>query len=191
MKIKDAAKSLLEPKTSGIHCLVIYRDLNTCREFYSYYIHKIIDKEDEIVQIAPFYETEDSVRYTLTHSHHYNRVRYLDKVEKGDKKSLIILDSLEMYLSQPDTKDKYEAIQELVKSAKRLGKKGASILGDSGAFFFKKKIQQLTEYELSLPTHFEFDVKGICLYHQKDFAVLSKDIQQKLVNHHEKAIKIQ
>lgn len=190
MKTKDAAKSLLESKATGIHCLVIYRDLNTYREFYSYYIHGILDKKDEIVQIAPFYETEDSVRYTLTHSHHHNRMKDLDKVERGDKKSLIIIDSLRKYFSHYDTKDEYKDIQEFVKAAKRLGKSGASILGDSGAFFFKKKIQQLTEFELSLPTHFEFDVKGICLYHKKDFAALTKDVRQKLINHHEKSIKI-
>jgi hypothetical protein len=114
----------------------------------------------------------------------------LDKVERGDKKSLIIIDSLRKYFSHYDTKDEYKDIQEFVKAAKRLGKSGASILGDSGAFFFKKKIQQLTEFELSLPTHFAFDVKGICLYHKKDFAVLPKDIRQKLINHHEKTIKI-
>ena len=50
----------------------------------------------------------------------------------------------------------YENIQDLVKSAKKLGLKRATILGDSGAFFYKKKIPQLIEYELSLPTHFEF-----------------------------------
>jgi hypothetical protein len=187
MESKNAAKSLLKLESTGIHCLVIYRDLNTCREFYSFYIQKIIDNEDEIVQIAPFYETEESVRYTLTHSHH-NRARNLNKIEKVNKKSLIILDSLEKYLSQYDTKDEYEAIQQLVKYAKRLGKKRVSILGDSGAFFFKKKVQQLIEYELSLPTHFEYDVKGICLYHQKDFDILPEKARQKLVNHHEKAI---
>jgi hypothetical protein len=189
MESKDAAKNLLKPESTGIHCLVIYHDLNTCREFYSFYIQKIIDNDDEIVQIAPFYETGDSVRYALTHRHH-NRASDLNKIEKGNKKSLIILDSLEKYLPQSDTKDEYEAIQQLVRSANRLGKKRVSILGDSGAFFFKKKVPQLIEYELSLPTHFEFNVKGICLYHQKDFAMLPEQVRQKLVNHHEKAIKI-
>ena len=189
MESKDAAKNLLESESTGIHCLIIYPDLNICRDFYSFYIQKIIENEDEIVQIAPFYETEDSVRYILAHRHH-NRAKDLNKVEKGNKKSLIILDSLEKYFSQYDTKDEYEAIQQLVKSANRLGKKRVSILGDSGAFFFKKKVQQLIEYELSLPTHFEYDVKGICLYHQNDFAMLPEEIRQKLVNHHEKAIKI-
>lgn len=187
MESKDAAKNLLESESNGIHCLVIYHDLNTFREFYSFYIQKIIDTEDEIVQIAPFYETGDSVRNTLAH-HHHTRARDLSKIEKDNNKSLIIIDSLEKYFSQSDTKDEYESIQQLIKSAKRLGKKRVSILGDCGAFFFKKKVPQLIEYELSLPTHFEYDVKGICLYHQKDFVMLPEEVRQKLVNHHEKAI---
>jgi hypothetical protein len=189
MDAKEAAKGLLEPETTGIHCLVVYHDLNTCREFYSYYIQKIIDKEDEIVQIAPFYETRDSVKYELTHRHQ-NKGMNSNKIEKDDEKGLIILDSLEKYFSQTDIKNEYESIQHLVQSAKKIGRKRTSILGDCGAFFFRKKIPQLIEYELSLPTHFEYDVKGICLYHQKDFATLPREVRQKLANHHEMAIKI-
>ena len=189
MEIKEAAESLLRPEANGIHCLLIYHDLNTCREFYSYYLHESIDKNDEIIQIAPFYETEDSVRYTLTHSQH-NRIMDLDGLEKGNYKRLAIIDSLEKYLSPSNAMYDYENIQDLVKSAKKLGLKRATILGDSGAFFYKKKIPQLIEYELSLPTHFEFDMKGICLYHQKDFDTLPNDKKQKLVNHHELAIRI-
>lgn len=189
MEIKEAANSLLGPEANGIHCLVIYHDLNTCREFYSYYMKETIDRNDEVVQIAPFYETEDSVRYTLTHR---QKIKMMDLVslEKGGNKKLVIIDSLEKYLSPSNAVYDYENIQELVKSAKKLGMKRATILGDSGAFFYKKKIPKLIEYELSLPTHFEFDIKGICLYHQKDFDTLPNEKKQKLVNHHEKVIKI-
>jgi len=189
MEIKEAAKCLLGAEANGIHCLVIYHDLNTCREFYSYYMKETIDQNDEILQIAPFYETEESVRYTLTHRQNI-RMMDLDRLEKGGNKKLVIIDSLEKYLSPNNAVYDYENIQELVKSAKKLGMKRATILGDSGAFFYKKKIPQLMEYELSLPTHFEFDIKGICLYHQKDFDTLPNEKKQKLVNHHEKVIKI-
>jgi hypothetical protein len=33
-------------------------------------------------------------------------------------------------------------------------------------------------------------MKGFCLYHQKDFDKFSDDQQQKLIEHHGKAIKI-
>lgn len=189
MEIKDAVKSLLGPEANGIHCLVIYDDLNACRDFYSYYMRETIDRNDEIVQIAPFYETEDSVRYTLTHRQRITMMD-LDRLEKDGNKKLAIIDSLERYLSPGNAVHDYENIQELVKSAKKLGMKRATILGDSGAFFYKKKIAKLIEYELSLPTHFEFDIKGICLYHHKDFDTLPDENKQKLVNHHEKVIKI-
>ena len=46
----------------GIHTLVIYQDLVILREFYSYYIKKRIEERNEVIQVAPFYETENSVR---------------------------------------------------------------------------------------------------------------------------------
>lgn len=189
MDIKEAVESLLRPEANGIHCLLIYNDLNACREFYSYYFKESLYRNNEIVQISPFYETEDSVRYTIT-QRQLKETMDLGRLEKGDNKRLIIIDSLEKYLSSSDVTHDYENIQHLVKSAKKLGMRRATIMGDSGAFFYKKKIQKLIEYELSLPTHFEFDTKGICLYHQKDFDTLPNDKRQKLINHHEMTIKI-
>ncbi|WP_458745966.1 hypothetical protein [Candidatus Nitrosocosmicus sp. T] len=46
----------------GIHSLVVYEDLAILREFYSQYIKKGIEERNEVIQVAPFYETEDSVR---------------------------------------------------------------------------------------------------------------------------------
>lgn len=60
MGAEHAAKTISE-SNYGIHCLLIYSDLTILRKFYSSYIStQILDKE-EVVQILPFYETEDSV----------------------------------------------------------------------------------------------------------------------------------
>ena len=50
----------------GAHYMLIYPDLTTLREFYSCYIHKQIEENNEIVIINPFYETADSVRQVLS-----------------------------------------------------------------------------------------------------------------------------
>ena len=69
-------------------------------------------------------------------------------------------------------------------------RKKVSILGEMGVFFFKNQIQSLIDYEFSLPTEFDTNLKGICLYHQKDFDRLSTNQKEELINHHKIAIKI-
>jgi hypothetical protein len=54
------------------------------------------------------------------------------------------------------------------------------------AFIYK----DLFEYELSLPTKYDVQMKGFCLYHQKDFDKFSDEQKQKLIEHHGKALKI-
>lgn len=80
----------------GLHCVIIYDDLMTLREFYSYYIQKQIEERKEMVLINPFYETTDSVRETLGTGYKSIDVRtYEDK-----EKRLVIGDSLKKYLGQ-------------------------------------------------------------------------------------------
>jgi myo-inositol catabolism protein IolC len=43
---------------------------------------------------------------------------------------------------------------------------------------------------LLLPTKYDAQMKGFCLYHQKDFDNLSEEQQQKLIEHHGKALEI-
>ena len=107
---------------------------------------------------------------------------------------MIIVDSLEKYLDKSsnafDIESLLKANQELVTYASLLNKKGVSFLGDSGAFLFKNQIHNLVEYESSLPKEFDIDLKGICLYHQKDFDRLSKDQKELVTKHHKMVIKI-
>ena len=55
----------------NMDCIVylIYRDLTLLREFYSNYVQKQIN-DNEMIQIMPFYETEKSVRETLSKNFH-------------------------------------------------------------------------------------------------------------------------
>jgi archaellum biogenesis ATPase FlaH len=178
---RDAAE-IISQSEYGLHCLLIYSDLTTLREFYSNYIQKQIN-DNEMIQILPFYETENSVREILSKNLTVN----LDRI-KQDEKSLIIVDSLRGYLDNDNVESIWKNIEESVKYAEELGKKGISILGDAGAFVFKHKTQSLLEYESYLPLKFDVNLKGICMYHQKDFNKISKDMQQKILDCHAMAI---
>jgi hypothetical protein len=189
MDAEDAAKTISE-SDYGIHCLIIYSDLTTLRKFYSSYIStQILDKE-EVIQIMPFYETEDSVRHVLSKGYKGINNIDIDKVE-NEEKTLIIADSLRKYIGQTSNKESiWSANQEMVKYSNELGKKGVSILGDMSAFLFEKRIQDLIDYELHLPRWFDMNLKGVCLYHQKDFDRLPEDRRLIIIDHHETAITI-
>ena len=58
------------------------------------------------------------------------------------------------------------------------------------AFLFMHKIQSLLDYESYLPLKFDNNLKGICMYHQKDFNKISKDLQQKIIDSHAMTITI-
>lgn len=109
-------------------------------EFYYNYIQKQIN-DDELIQIMPFYETENSVREILSK----NQTVDLDIVKQVEK-SLIIVDSLRGYLDHDDVESIWKNIKERVKYSEELGKKGIPILGDAGAFLFKHEIQYLLDY---------------------------------------------
>ena len=79
MNARDAAETISQSEY-GLHCLLIYRDLTTLREFYSNYIQKQIN-DNEMIQIMPFYETENSVREILSN----NRTVNLDIVRPRGK----------------------------------------------------------------------------------------------------------
>lgn len=182
----NAAKSILN-SPFGVHCLVVYSNLSKCREFYSYYIQEVLKEDHEIVELDPFYETEDMVRNTLTLHNH--KVIDLEKLEDSENR-LFIIDSLIKHFTKNDTLRNSESYRKLVNIAKGLGKNGATVIGDMGVFNYQHKMKDLVEYEMSLPTYFDFDLKGICLYHHKDFSRLPEDIKQNLVNHHELVLKI-
>ncbi len=167
----------------GAHYMIIYPDLDTLRELYSNYIPKQIKENNEIVLINPFYETTDSVRQVLSEKYDHG----IDDISKYEKEeSLMIADALEEYLGdQP-----LIYVKKGLASYAETGKSGVSVLADLGAYSHRYKYKDLVDYELSLPTKYDVQMKGFCLYHQKDFDKLSEEQQQKLIEHHHKTLEI-
>lgn|SRR5215467_8725586 len=178
--INDALNQIIQADY-GAHYLMIYPDLSMQRELYSGYIQKQIEENNEIILVNPFYETTDSVRQILS-----NDGINVSKYEK--EKELVIIDSLQEYFgAQSDMLFK----RKLVNYAKQMGKNGLSVIGDIGAYTHESKYNDLVEDELALPTKFDIDMKGFCLYHQKDFNKFSDEQKQELIKHHGKTIKIE
>ena len=187
--VEQATDTLLE-SPYGIHALVIYSDMIKLREFWTFYANRSIEEKNELLFMAPFYQTVDFVRETLSEGRKSIDVKRCEEEEK----SLIIRDSLENYHGKIgdafDVKSILKANQGLIEDANALNKKGLSFLGDMGAFLFKNQMQSLFDYESSLPIEFDANLKGICLYHQKDFDRLSVNQKEEIIKCHKLAIKI-
>jgi hypothetical protein len=167
----------------GTHFIIIYPDLDTLREIYSNYVHKQIKENNEIVVVNPFYETTDSVREVLSEKFD-DGISNVSKYEKEEL--LMIADALEEYLGdQP-----LIYVKKGLANYAKMGKNGVSVLADLGAYPHKSMCNDLVDYELSLPTKYDVQMKGFCLYHQKDFDKFSDEQKQKLIEHHGKALRI-
>ncbi len=174
--------SSLSDDDYGIHYMIIYHDLDTLRLFYSMYIRKEVEENNEIVLYAPFYETTESVRNTLSEGH-----TIIDVTRLQRSNVLAIVDSLKLYFSGKPVSNLTNAMHN---HSKQIRKRGVLIMGDMGAFHYKMKKDYLVDYELSLPKRFSGNRKDLCLYHRKDFDMLSP-VQKEKLDHHGMAIELQ
>jgi hypothetical protein len=165
----------------GIHYMIVYKDLDTLRRFYSHYTKIQIEKNNESVMLNPFYETVDSVREFLYKQLNMNVLEY----EK--EKVLSIIDSMRLNFGKEEV---MRIISRASEYTKYIGKDGITILNDMGCFINNSKYEELLNYELTLPKEYDFPVRGMCLYHQKDFDRLSLEKKQKLIDHHRMTIRI-
>jgi len=92
MQLENASDTISE-SDYGTHTLIVYPNLDILRKFYSYYVKKRVEERNEVIQLAPFYETEDSVRKSLSEGEISIDIEKWEKEEK----SLIIVDSLKKY----------------------------------------------------------------------------------------------
>jgi hypothetical protein len=165
----------------GIHYLIVYKDIDILRKFYSQYTKIQIEKNNEAVLLNPFYETVDSVRQFLYEDLDMN------VSEHERKEDLLIIDALQTYFGQePDREFK----EKVALHSKEKGREGLSILNDTGAYPFKDMNKELVDYELSLPTVFDLPLRRFCLFHKADFERLTDEQKTKLIEHHGMALKI-
>ncbi|MDF0682403.1 MAG: MEDS domain-containing protein [Candidatus Nitrosocosmicus sp.] len=170
----------------GLHCLLIYDDLETFREFYSYFAQKLLEKKDNIVLIAPFYETISSVRQTLS-----SGPRAIDVKEYEENlQRLLIYDSLNEYFGEEPVMDARKKIMK--RSLQNNKEAGLSVLDDMGSFYFKMQEEKLVDFEKSLPVHFDdMAYNGICAYHQNDFNRLSEEQKEEIMKHHSETFRLE
>lgn len=172
----------LRKSTMGAHALVLYPDLLTFRELYSFYIRSAL-YDSGIVLILPYLETVDTVRQILSEDSANIDVRKYEK-----EQSLLIMDSLKGYFGLREGLLPF--ILQTADFAKKSGK-SLSVLSDMGSFFYyDKKRDDLLQYEMALPSKYEkMNLKGFCAYHLRDFDKrFSEKERRELVKHHGKTM---
>lgn len=184
LEIAEAAaekkKSLIEP---GSHTLLVYNDLEAFREIYSQYSRALLH-QNEIVVIGTQYETINGVKNTL-------RLAGVDDVERHlNEGTLFIVDAQQGY-QNVDPRGMWKFAMSLLSRARKEGRQGVTGFGDAGSFFSFEKIEELMQYELSLPHKYEDTITTVCSYHLKDFETLTETQQQTLFDHHFKSIVVE
>lgn len=168
----------------GAHYLIIYPDLITLRKLYSHYIKTALYSKNEIVIMLPFYETADTVRKILAQDGTNIDVRKYER-----EQLLVIIDSLKGYFGSREGLMPF--IRQTMDYAKAVGKSGVVVFADLGSFFYYDAPEDFVlEYEKSLPLIYDgMNIKGFCLYHEKDFSVRFTGYQQnELQKHHGRSL---
>jgi len=156
------------------HDIMIYPDLPTFRQVYSQATKEALER-NEIVFVATTYDSFQKVIDSLT------QVGISVNKEAKDG-NLIILDAVRAY--QIDTFGALKFAQSLVMRAAKEGKAGVFNISDLGSFFVADRILTLLGYERSIPKKMDLEFKGICAYHEGDFANLSKEQQEIILSAH-------
>jgi hypothetical protein len=187
----DVLKQLRQAEY-GAHYIIVYYDMMTLRQIYSRYIKTQLEDNNELVLILPYYETTETVRSVLSGENNSGNGGSMIDVRKYEKEcSLMIIDAAEAYFSS-DT-DLMSFVEKLAKQAQSSGKKGISVIADLASFYHFNQIDQLIEYEISLPTKYDdnMKLKGFCFYHQEDFdRRLTEQQKQMLLEHHGKNLMV-
>lgn len=167
----------LRNSSLGTHALVLYPDLLTLRELYSFYARSALG-DSEIFLFLPYLETVANVKRVLSEDNANIDVRKYEK-----EQSLLIMDSLKGYFGLQEGLIPF--LLQTADFAKKLGK-SLSVLSDMGSFFYYSKKDDLLQYEMSLPSRYEkMNLKGFCAYHMRDFDVrFSEKERQDLIKHH-------
>jgi MEDS: MEthanogen/methylotroph, DcmR Sensory domain len=166
----------------GEHIILIYPNLYALREIYSHYCN-IALKNDELVLILTYYETAGRIRQTLKELN--------INVEKYEKENdlVIIEDSIEINSGYKE--DFLSLLKTLDKQQKKRSKNGISVIADMGVFFHSQNNKDaLVDFESSLPSKFDMNVKRICNYHSGDFDRFEKYEKDNLIEPHHRRIKV-
>lgn len=167
----------------GEHNILIYPDLDSFREIYSKLTMARLKNNHDLVMLLPHYETEKSVRQSLTELE-------IDVQEVINNGSLEILDSHHAFF---DPAQRFlDTVRGSVNKAVRSGLAGAIIIADMGSFYHRQLLDELANHECRIPPREpESKYTIFCCYHSKDYERLTEEQETRLCENHYRNLYIQ
>jgi hypothetical protein len=136
---------------------------------------------DQVVMLLPFYEGAPDVKIYLE-----ERGLNVDKAQK--ECSLVVADALTWFFHSGVNVKSFLGI--LTEDSLQVGKKGITLIADMDCFFLNEKVEDLVDYELSMPVKNDLSIKVVCCYNSGDFDRLDKEQQEQLIANHYRAISV-
>lgn len=157
----------------GEHNILIYPDRYALREIYSRACKIALENNEAVIMLLYYESRDDVVAYLKELDIDVNRY------EKKER-SLLLIDSAKDYFGS--AKDFLFYMSLMNKNAAARNKHGILVLLDEGFHYYhhrissqeQREINLLMEYEESLPTKINLNVKILCLYHVLDFNILKQ-----------------
>jgi hypothetical protein len=162
----------------GEHNMLIYSDLSSMREIYSYHIERSLQLRNNAAILLYHYETKVSVMHAL---------KELDiPVEDYEvDRSLIILDVNKVIFKTPNFEGFLQYLKILETLAIKSGRNGVDIIIDMGSFRHRHKEQELLEYEKTFNIAYRGSKSSIlCCYHKKDIEALDASLKEEINKFH-------
>jgi|SRR5919204_5780695 hypothetical protein len=179
----DAATILkyIQDSSYGEHSLVVYPCLGQFEEFYSECCKDSILERNEIFVVVTHYQHASAVRKKMY-------LAGIDAARYENDGTLVILDSEMAYRPSVEQHGTYNIIiiltNMLMKQVQGSDKKGITLLSDPGTFILNKRIAELIQYELSVPSVIDASIRAFCCYHKDDFSLLQEEQRKRLFEHH-------
>ena len=166
----------------GEHNILTYPDYDSLRELYARHSKQRLTLSNEIVILLPHYLTPASIRYALEELEIDVKKHELDQ-------TLIIADAISTIFN-PSSTDFLSYLKGLEGRARAKNKAGICVIADMGAFYHLRKINELVEYERSIPTKTDLKSTLLCAYHKRDFERLQKSERESICRSHHRELVI-
>jgi hypothetical protein len=164
----------------GEHNILTYPDYDSLRELYARHCKQRLVASNEIVMLLPHYLTPASIRYALQELEIDVKKYELDQ-------TLIIADAISTIFN-PSSADFLDYLRGLENRARVKNKAGICVIADMGAFYHLRKLDELVEYERSIPTKTDLKSTLLCVYHKRDFDRLPEKERETICKSHHREL---
>lgn len=185
----DYILQCIKESSYGDHNLLVYPSLQLFEKFYEESCIDSIFNRDETFVLATYYQDISYVRKKL-------KLAGIDTAKYEGNGTLMILDSQSAYrktlASNKDNCDNsgigaYNITMIailLFRIVEKHEKNGVTIFGDVGKFILDKELNDLINYEQSVPSKLDVNIRPICCYHREDFEKIEEEQRNKIFRSH-------